>query len=277
MVRIVTDSTADIPAEMAQNLGIVVVPSYVVFGTETYRDGVELTKEQFYAKLAGSRIVPTTAAPPPSAYEEVYRQLSAETNEIVSIHLAANLSGLYSAAAVAAKNVSGTQIAVIDSRQVTMGCGWMAVAAAEAARRGEPLQRIVELVESMKRRTHVLAVLDTLEFVYRGGRTGWAPAVIGTLLQIKPLVHVQMGEVRLVERIRSWRRALERLIARVHEEGAFERLMVLHANAPEAAEQLADRLRTIYPAWQRLIGQAGITVASHAGPGAVGLACVIAA
>lgn len=274
MVRIVTDSTADIPAELAAKLEIAVVPSYVIFGSESYRDGVELTKEQFYERLSAAREIPTTATPPPATYEEAYRRLAAQTNEIVSIHLAANLSGLYNAASVAAQGVPEAQIVVIDSEQVTMGYGLMAVAAAEAAQQGATLGEVVALVEGMKDRSRVLAVLDTLEFLYRGGRVGWARATLGTLMQIKPIVEVQRGEVRLVERARTRARALNRLVAMIQALGPLERAIVLHANAPEWAEQLVDQVQALLPEWKRLVGHAGVTVASHTGPGAIGIACV---
>ncbi len=274
MVRIVTDSTADLPDGVAARLGITVVPCYVVFGSETYRDGVELTKQQFYGKLAGASVIPTTAAPPSAVYEESYRQLARETDAIVSIHLAAGLSAIYSSAAAAAASISGLRIIVLDSEQVTMGYGWMAIAASEAARRGETLEQIVALVEGMKARSRVLAVLDTLDFVYRGGRVGWVRAMLGALLRIKPIVEVHAGEVRLVERGRTWKRSLDKLMERVQALGPLERAVVLHANAPEKAERVADRLQALAPDWDRLVGQAGVTIASHAGPGAVGIACV---
>jgi DegV family protein with EDD domain len=276
VVRIVTDSTADIPAEMAAELEIAVVPSYVIFGSESYRDGVELTKEQFYERLSAAREIPTTATPPPATYEEVYRRLASETNEIVSIQLAANLSGLYNAASVAAQRVSEARIVVIDSEQVTMGYGLIAVAAAEAARRGATLEEVVSLVEGMKDRSRVLAVLDTLEFLYRGGRVGWARATLGTLMQIKPIIEVQRGDVRLVERARTRARSLARLVDMIQALGPLERAIVLHADAPDRAGQLADRVQALLPEWERLVGQAGVTVASHTGPGAVGIACVTA-
>jgi DegV family protein with EDD domain len=276
MVRVVTESTADIPADIAAGLDITVIPSYVLFGTETYRDGIDLSREQFYQKLATTNVIPTTAAPPPDFYEEVYRRLASETDEIISIHAAGRLSALYGVASVAAANVAGVRIAVIDSTQVTMGYGWLAVAAAQAARQGQDMEQIVAMVEQAKLRSHVFAVLDTLEFVYKGGRVSWGRAMLGTLLRIKPIIEVYAGEVKLVARARTYAYSLDQLIQLVQSLGHLERAMVLHTNAPERAEQLADRLQEIDPHWERLIGQAGVTIASHAGPGAVGIACVAA-
>jgi DegV family protein with EDD domain len=276
MVRIVTDSTADIPTETVDALGITVVPSYVVFGSESYRDEVELTKKQFYDKLVSSPTIPTTATPPPESYEEAYRQLGKETDEIISIHLAAELSGLYNAAAVAAERIPDLRIAVIDSEQATMGYGLMAVAAAEAAQQGRTFEQIVALVEGMKPRARVLAALDTLEFLHRGGRVGWARATLGTLLRIKPLIEVRASEVKLVERVRTWKRAEDRLLEQVAAVGSLERAIVLHTNAPERAATVANRLQIMHPGWELSVGHAGVTIASHAGPGAVGVACVAA-
>lgn len=276
MVKIITDSTSDIPAELVEKLGITVVPSYVMFGTESYRDGVELSRNQFYEKLVSTRDIPTTAAPPPAIYQEVYRQLAEETEEMVSIHLAARYSGIYNSAAVAAQGVSGTRIAVIDSDQVTMGYGWLVVAAAEAAQCGASYDEIVALVQGMKPRTRVLAALGTLEYLHRGGRVDWIRAMVGTLLRIKPIVEVRMGEINLVERARTLGRSLGRLLVLVQELGPLERAIVLHTNAPNLASSFADELQRVNPDWVRLIEQAGVTIASHAGPGAVGVACVTA-
>jgi DegV family protein with EDD domain len=274
VVKIVTESTADIPAEMAAKLDITIVPSYVIFGMESYGNGVELTKGQFYKRLATTHEIPKTATPPPAIYEQAYRRLAQETDEIVSIHLAANLSGLYNTAMLAAERVSEIQIAIIDSQQVSMGYGWMVIAAAQAAQQGEPLEKIVSLVERMKNRSYLLAVLDTLEFVYRGGRVSWVEAMVGTLMQIKPIVQVYQGQVELLERARTRTRSLNRLMDLIQSLGPLERAIVLHANAAHYAEQLATRLQILIPDWERLVDQAGVTVASHTGPGAVGIACV---
>lgn len=276
MVKIVTDSTADIPAETAARLGITLVPTYVVFGTETYQDGVDLSREQFYEKLATTDRIPTTAAPSPAVYEQVYRQLARETDEIVSIHLAARLSALYSSAFKGAEKVPQARIAIVDSEQVTMGYGWLAIAAAEAAQQGATLDQIVALVEEMKQRSWVLAVLHTLDFIYRGGRVSWVQAMLGTLLHVKPIIAVRQSEVKLLERARTLERSLDRLVERVQMLAPLERVIVLHANIPERAELVADRLqaRGLLPDGERLIGQAGVTIACHTGPGAVGIACI---
>lgn len=274
MVRVVTDSTADIPADMIAALGITVIPSYVVFGSESYRDEVELTKQEFYEKLRSTRLIPTTAAPPPAVYDETYRKLAEETSEIVSIHLASRYSALYSSAVLAANNISEARIAVVDSEQVTMGYGWMVVAAAEAAQRGASVEQIVTLVEEMKPRSHVVAVLDTLEFLHRGGRVGWIRAMIGTLLRVKPIIEVRQGEIELVERARTLHRSLGRLVERVQALGTLERAIILHADTADMAQRVSDHLQAVNPGWDPLIHPAGVTIASHAGPGAVGIACV---
>jgi DegV family protein with EDD domain len=276
MVRVVTDSIADIPPDMVAELGIVPVPAYVIFGAETYRDGVDLSRQQFYNRLRTTTDLPGTAAPPPAHYEEVYRRLGEETDEIISIHASSRLSAILNSATVAAEAVTGVRIEVIDSGQVTMGYGWLAVAAAEAAQEGAALDEIVALVEGLKPRCRVLAVLDTLEFLHRGGRVDWIQATLGTLLRIKPIIQVRDGEVALVERARTFRRSVARLLESVRALGVLERALVLHADAPAWAGRVADQLEEIIPDWERLITPAGVTIASHAGPGAVGVACVLA-
>jgi DegV family protein with EDD domain len=155
-----------------------------------------------------------------------------------------------------------------------MGYGWLVVAAAEAAQHGASLEEIVALVEEMKPRTRVLAALGTLEYLYRGGRVSWVRAMVGTLLRIKPIIQIYDGEIGLIQRTRTMRRALEQLLALVQELGPLQRAIVLHADAEELASAFADELQRLHPDWTRLIAQAGVTIASHAGPGAVGVACV---
>jgi DegV family protein with EDD domain len=176
---------------------------------------------------------------------------------------------------VGAREVTGARIAVVDSAQVTMGYGWLVVAAAEAAQGGASYEEILALVEEMKPRMRVLAALGTLEYLYRGGRVSWVRALVGTLLRIKPILEIRTGQINLVERVRTTRNALSRLLALVQDLGPLERAVVLHTNAPDLASGFADELQKMDPSWTRIIAQAGVTIASHAGPGAVGVACVI--
>jgi DegV family protein with EDD domain len=276
MVRVVTDSTADIPAALAEELGITMIPALVTFGRETFRDGVDLSREDFYARLASSRELPSTAAPSIAVYEEVYERLAGETDEIFSIHLAANLSALHNVARLAAEVVTQrrpqVRITVMDSQQVSMGYGWLAIAAAEAAQQGDDLDSILAQIEVLRPQSRVLAALDTLDYVHRGGRVGWVQAFVGSLLRIKPVVEVYDGEVLLLERIRSRQRSLHRLLDLVVERGPVARAVVLHANAPDLAEQFADRLQQAFPTWTRQVSEAGVTISTHAGPGAIGVA-----
>jgi DegV family protein with EDD domain len=187
-VKVVTDSTADIPEELAAELEITIVPCNVHFGLETYRDGIELSKEEFYTKLKTSPILPTTSAPAAGLFEITYRELASETDQILSIHLASALSAIYNSAYLGAKAVSGVEITLIDSGQVSMGLGWLVISAAQAAQEGQPLAQIVALVEDTRPRVRVFAALDTLEYLRKGGRVGKTVAALGTLLNIKPLV-----------------------------------------------------------------------------------------
>lgn len=272
-VQIITDSTTDIPPDLAQRLGITVIPCLVRFGEKFYRDGVDLTREAFYALLRQSPVA--TSQPPIGVFEQIYRQAAERGREILSIHAAGRLSGIYNAACAAARNLPQAIVEVIDSRSASLGAGLLAVAAAEAAQRGESLAAIAAQVQEMAGRVRVLAVLDTLDYIRRGGRVAWALAIIGSLLSIKPLVMLKEGQVDLLERPRTLSAALRRLVERVRELGPLEQVWVLHTQAPEAAARLADMLAALFPRERMVIAEAGVTIAAHAGPGAVGVACLV--
>ncbi|MDH7485954.1 MAG: DegV family protein [Anaerolineae bacterium] len=272
-VQIITDSTTDIPPDLAQRLGITVIPCLVRFGEKFYRDGVDLTREAFYALLRKGPVA--TSQPPIGVFEQVYHQAAERGREIISIHAAGRLSGIYNAACAAARNLPQAIVEVIDSRSASLGAGLLAVAAAEAAQRGESLATIAAQVQEMAGRVRVLAVLDTLDYIRRGGRVAWALAMIGSLLSIKPLVMLKEGQVDLLERPRTLSAALRRLVERVRELGPLEQMWVLHTQAPEAAARLADMLAALFPRERMVIAEAGVTIAAHAGPGAVGVACLV--
>lgn len=274
-VKVVTDSASDIPVTIARDLGITVVPDNVHFGQRTYRDGVDLTREEFFIELAKSPVLPTTSQPAVGVFEEVYRQLGREARQIVSIHLPAKLSAVLNSAHLAAQSLPDLEIVLIDSTQVSMGMGWLVIIAARAARQGKNLAEILALVKDTIPRLRLIAMLDTLEYVQKGGRIGKGAALVGTLLSMKPIVQLLDSELLPVENVRTRRRALQRLAEIVTEMAPLEEAAVVHANAPALAHELAEMLAPVHPFDRIPIGQVGAILGTHTGPGAVGVACVM--
>jgi len=271
-VQVVTDSLADIPPAVLRELGITVVPCIVRFGHAEYRDRVDLSPSEFYRKLTTASVLPTTAAPSCGVFEEIFRRLAERTDQILAIHAIASLTGIYNASRIAATEFPGVHIQVIDSKQVSMALGWLAILAARAAQAGNSIGEIKRLVEDAIDRVHIVAMLDTLEYAQRGGRLGKGAALVGGLLSIKPLLSAAHGEIIPVGSARTHRRALERLIELVVESGTVQELAVVHANAPESAEQLRQMLGEIYPDKRILLSETGPVLGTHTGPGAVGIA-----
>jgi DegV family protein with EDD domain len=274
LVRVVVDSTADLPPQLAAEWEIAVVPCLVHFGRETFREGVDLSHAEFYRRLEAGPGLPTTAAPGSGVFEAFYRQLAAETDQIVSIHLSSRLSAVYGVARLGAQGFEETEIAVVDSDSVTMGLGWLAVIAARAARAGRSLDEIVRLVEAARPRVHVYALLDTLEYLRRGGRVRRLVAALSALLDVKPIIGVEAGEVLPLGRVRSRRRAVDWLVSLVEGLVPLAELAVLHSRARQAAESLADRLGVFYPRDRMVIAEVGTVIGTHVGPNGLGVACV---
>jgi fatty acid kinase fatty acid binding subunit len=272
MIKIVTDSTADIPPDLGAD--ITIAPCFIQFETASYLDGVDITREQFYARLAGSNVMPKTAAPSAGIFEETYRRVAGEGDEVVSLHVAGALSGMVNSARLGAEAVSPTRITVYDSESVTMGLGWMCVAAARAARQGKSVAQVIALLDEMKTRTHVFAALDTFEFLRRSGRVGWASSMVGQLLNVKPLVGVYRGVVRLVDRVRTRARSIQRLVELAAGLGKLESLAVLHTTAQEAALQLAHQVAHLAPAPIPVVEVTPV-IGTHVGPNGLGLAAIV--
>lgn len=271
-VRIVTDSTADLPPGMAEELGVVVVPLRVSFGDEVYRDGVDLTPDQFFAKLAASSSLPTTSQPSAGDFLEVYQALHQEADGIVSIHIAASLSGTVQSALLARQSLQAAcPIEIVDSRSVSLGLGLVVIKAAAAARAGAPLADVVAVARRALQRLHIFFMVDTLEYLQRGGRIGRAQAFLGTLLQVKPILCLRDGEVHPLERTRTRARALDRLFELISALPCVSDYGVIHATTPDDAQALAQRLRAATPHAQLYMSRLGPVVGTHAGPGVVGV------
>jgi DegV family protein with EDD domain len=271
-ISVVVDSTADLPPETAQELGIRVVPLSVLFGEQAYRDGLDLTGAQFYAKLKDSPVMPTTSAPAPGLFEEAYHDaINAGATGILELSIASTLSATYSVAKQVAEMVSAethVPIEVIDSRTVSMGFGLPTQIVAREAREGASLADLKAHTASLLGRVRLFATLDTLEFLQRGGRIGRAQAIAGTLLNLKPILQVRDGEVLPLERVRTRGKALERIGQLVEQLGPLEAMAIVGTDEP-SRQSLADILRTF---WSGPIAfsDLGPVVGTHAGPGAAG-------
>ncbi|HEX5691536.1 MAG TPA: DegV family protein [Roseiflexaceae bacterium] len=279
MIKIVVDSTADIPADLRDEYGIAVVPVLAQFGRETLRDNIDISRDDFYARLIANEEPPKTAAPPVGMFEEQFRELVADGSEVLSISLAGDLSGTFTAAQQAARLVEGARIVCVDSQTVAMPLTYLAVAAARAAREGRSLDELVALVEKLRSRMVILLALDTLRYLEKGGRIGRVRALLGTMLSVKPILEVRHAQVNPVEQVRTWRRVPPRLVELMQQRGSFEELSVQYTTDRGSAEQLADLCAAAgLMARERIrVVQAGGALGTHVGPGAVALTGMVKA
>jgi DegV family protein with EDD domain len=264
---VVTDSTADLPNEWRDRYEIEVVPLKVLFGKETFRDRVDMTDEQFFRRLAASNTLPTTSAPSPGEFAEVFGRLARDHDGCISIHIGEQLSATAEAARVGASSVEGFKVNVIDSQTVSMPIAFLCRIAAECA----TLDEATAAVEQRVPRARVLALLDTLRYVEMGGRVSRAQAMIGTMLDLKPLLLVADREIKSVDRVRTRSRAIPRMIEFLRTEMPVEALAVMHAQAPDDAEQIASELRKQLSGMEVPVGQIGCVLGTHTGPKALGL------
>ncbi len=271
-VKILTDSLADIPPEIRQELGISQVPLIVRFGDQQFRDRIDLMPPEFYRRLTSSSILPTTSQPAVGVFEEIYGELAKQTDQILAIHTVGSLSGIYNASCAAAQNMRGVRIELIDSTQVSMSLGWLVILSAQAAREGRSLDEIKALVLDAMPRVHVIAMLNTLEYAQRGGRLGKGAALVGTLLNVKPLISLRNGEVIPVENVRTQKRALQRLVEIALASGSIAEISVIHAAGEEQAAIVKQSLSASFPAERILMTETGPVLGTHVGPGAVGIA-----
>lgn len=269
-VAVVVDSTADIPQQLRHELNIHVVPLSILFGKESFLDGVDMTSDQFYARLVESSVHPSTSQPSPGAFAEMYEKLAADHDGIISIHLGSKLSGTVRSAEQARELVPQIPIRVIDSGSVSMGFGFLGIEAAKLARDGKSLDEIGSRIERMAPNVRLWAVLDTLKYLERGGRIGRGRAFLGTLLNVKPLIQIR-EEVLPAEQVRTHKKAIARLVELASAEAPFAYLAVLHSVNPGYAEELANQLTAIMPRDQIIVAQLTGVIGVHGGPGIVGV------
>jgi DegV family protein with EDD domain len=272
-VRVVADSASDLPPDVTSKLDITVVPINVQFGDDVYRDGVDLSTDEFYRRLQTAPVFPKTSAPSPGTFRETYEGLAREAEAIISIHVASKLSATYNAARLACADF-GFPVAVIDTETASMACGLLVIKAATAAREGASLAEIEALMKDAIPRTITYGVFSTLEYLRRGGRIGRAQAFVGSLLKLSPILAIRNGEVVPVARVRTRPRANERLCEIVGNLGPIEELAVMHATAPRDADAVADRLSSVYARDRAVRARVGPSMGTYVGPDAVGVSAI---
>jgi DegV family protein with EDD domain len=274
-VKIVTDSVSDIPPDIVQELDITVIPVLLRFGEETFRDGIDITNDQFYERLAKSEVMPTTMVPSLDLFARTYARLAEETNEILVIMLSSKLSGLYNAARQSAELVEGDcRIEVLDSGSAVMAQGFVVIKAAQAARDGANLDEILEIVRRNLPRVDMHAAFDTLEYLKRGGRIGRAQAFMGSVLRINPIITLKDGLVEPAGRARSRSRAIDALFDFAASYSHIEGLAVEGAACPQDVEQMVERLGAIFPREKILRSRTTPVIGTHTGPGLLMVAVI---
>lgn len=278
-IAVVTDSTADLPRDVADAHGVRVVPLNVRFGVDEYKDGITIDNDEFYRRLQSSPELPTTSQPSPGEFAAVYRELAESSDAIISIHVSQALSGTYASAlqAKAELEAESCRIEVVDSRQASVSLGLTVTAVARIVAGGADIDTATAAAKDISGRARFYAMLDTLEYLQKGGRVGRAQAFIGGLLKVVPIITVEDGEVQPVERPRTRRRGLERLKALTRARTPFESLAVLHTTEPEVAAELASDLADVAPDGEVMTAQIGSVVGTYAGPGTLGVGFVTAA
>ena len=267
-IKIVTDSTADLPLQLANELGITVVPVYLRFGDEVYRDRVDISEDEFYQRLLHDPIHPSTMQPSPQDFVHVYDGLAQETDGIISIHVTSKLSGTYNSALQGKKLVEKKcPIEVIDSQVVTMGLGQLAMAANTIAESGKSLQQVAEQVRRMIPSIHILGLLDTLKYLALGGRIGKVQALLGSILSVRPMLTMKDGELVPAGRVRNRNRGIDRLFDFVKNAVDVQDLAIVYNTTPDEAQALLRRMDSIFPKERITLARLGPALGVHAGPG----------
>ncbi|MDQ0113001.1 DegV family protein [Paenibacillus harenae] len=273
-VRIVTDSTADIPLEVREKLGISMVPLKVLFGEETYLDGVTIQNEEFYAKLVASPVLPTTSQPSPNEFAEMYEKLLAEdaNGPIISLHLSAALSGTYQSAVIAQSMLEEAgDITIVDSKSASYGFGMRAIRAAEMAQAGESKEAILAELQRLESEMQIYFLVDSLEYLQKGGRIGKASALIGSILNIKPILSLDPdGTVYPVDKVRGTKKAMARVLELLKQRfDALEpvSMTIAWSSGQETAMELCEYLKSHFNIQEIGFTTIGAVIGTHTGPG----------
>lgn len=273
-VAIVTDSTAHLPKDWIDKYNLRVAPSVVIWDGEELRDGVDITADEFFTRLANSATMPTTSQPTPAYFKSIYEELLAEGKDILGVHISHKLSGTFASAEQAKALFPDANIENVDTLSAAMGEGWPLLMAVRAAEAGKPLGVCKAIVEEASKHTGILLTVETLEFLHRGGRIGGAQRLVGTMLNFKPILEVIDGRIEPVERVRTRKKSLNRIVELAVEKIGDRRpvyLAVIHANAVEDAEMVMEMMGERLPLKARVVTSVAPTVGTHTGPGTIGI------
>lgn len=269
-VKIVTDSLSDITSDIAEGLGITVVPLTVFFGRESFLDRVTMTTDEFYDRLIHGNVWPTTTQPPPGAFVKVYNELAKETDEILVVTLSSKLSGTYQSALNAKSLIEEKcRIELIDSQTVAMGLGLIVIAAAKKAQAGAKLDELTDLVRRAMNRSHFIVYFDTLKYLAKGGRIGKAKELLGSVLSIKQILTVKEGEMAPLTRCRSLSAGMDYLCRFVDGFSKIDELAVEHTTTPDEADKLVERFSSSFPKERIYRSTVSPVLGTYAGPNAI--------
>ena len=272
-VRVVTDSTADLPTEIIRELNITVVPAYIGIRGRSYRDGVDITPGEVYKKLVESDLPITTSQPPPADFVEAYRHVLKEADEIVSVQATSRLSGIYQSAVQAREMINGKgRIEVVDSASVSMGLGLITIAAARLAKAGVGLSGVLEETLNAVNQIHIWAIFDTLKYVFRGGRLGKATSLLGSVLNVKPVLTMKDGVIHPAGFVRTRARGIEKLLENLKRFQNVRDVGIVHSSTPEEAQTLRCRLSALVDKNRIYVSRLGPALGVHGGPGTLILA-----
>jgi DegV family protein with EDD domain len=276
-IAVVTDSTTYMPPELVQKHSISVAPQVLIWGDQTYKDGVDIESREFFTRLKTTKVMPSTSQVAVVSFQEIFEELVKKDFEVLALLVSAKLSGTIQSAMQAKELMgsAGEKVHVVDSQSVAMALGFQVLAVARALDDGASLQDAIALAEKSYQYTGVFFAVDTLEFLHRGGRIGGAQRFLGTMLNMKPILAIQDGRVEGIERIRTKAKAQDRVLELTLEKVAGRtpvRLATLHANAAEDARALLTRAEETLRPVESIFTEVSPTVGTHAGPGTVGLA-----
>lgn len=277
-IGLVTDSTCDLPVSLVEQYGIEVVPLSVIFGDDNYLDGVTLTTEQFFQMLQTSPHHPRTSQPAPGDFAAVYERMRGQYDQIVSVHLSSDLSGTYQSAQMARDMFPDMSITLVDTRSASIGLGWTVLLAARAIAAGKSLEEVVAICEQSAREQHILLTVESLEWLHRNGRIGKASALLGGLLSLKPILHVEDGVVAAYDKVRGKvDKVMNRMLEAMQEFVNVDRpvyLGIVHAERPELAERMAELVASTYQVQEQVITTVGAVIGVNTGPGTLGFVLV---